>query len=169
MLENDRCLHLKAAPFREKPSSPESCVQSRCKLRSFSVNRSLTIKWRAIRAARNLSSAQSERRAIRVPRDPGATRPWRRAIRSARAPRARPACYRLHQAQPLGQEQSLRTPSGPVCRVSREAEDPAGLLLRTPLPAANRTQATLCCRHWDPLLVTVWTRGSQPRESCSHL
>ena len=80
-----------------------------------------------------------------------------------------PACYGLHQAQPLGQEQSLRTPSGPVCRVSREAEDPAGLLLRTPLPAANRTQATLCCRHWDPLLVTIWTRGSQPRESCSHL
>ena len=80
-----------------------------------------------------------------------------------------PACYGLHQAQPLGQEQSLRTPRGPVCRVSREAEDSAGLLIRTPLPAANRTQAMLCRRHWDPLLVTVWTQGSQPRESCPHL
>lgn len=80
-----------------------------------------------------------------------------------------PTCYRLHQAQPLGQKQPLRTPRGPVCRVSRETEDPASLLLRTPPPAANRTQATLCLCLWDPLLITVWTRGSQPRESCPHL
>lgn len=44
------------------------------------------------------------------------------------------AWYRLHQAHPLGQEQPLRAPRGPVRRVSREAVDPAACLSEPPDP-----------------------------------
>eukprot|EP00069_Balaena_mysticetus_P003170 bmy_16445T0 len=45
-----------------------------------------------------------------------------------------PAWYRLHQAHPLGQEQPLRAPRGPVCRVSRAAADPAACRSEPPDP-----------------------------------
>ena len=45
-----------------------------------------------------------------------------------------PAWYRLQQAHPLGQEQPLRAPCGPVCRVSRAAADPAACRSEPPDP-----------------------------------
>ncbi|XP_054095120.1 adhesion G-protein coupled receptor D1 isoform X3 [Callithrix jacchus] len=72
-----------------------------------------------------------------------------------------PARHCLHQAQPLGQEQPLCSPRGPISRVSREATNQAGLHSEHS-PQMER-MACLCL--WDPLLAAVWTWVLQPQGS----
>lgn len=76
-----------------------------------------------------------------------------------------PACYGLHQAQPLGQEQPLWTSRGPVCLVSREAEHPAGLLLRAPylLQTEHKQRSTIAAGTLSSLPSGPW--GHSPERA----
>lgn len=64
-----------------------------------------------------------------------------------------PAGHGLHQAQPLGQEQPVCPPRGPVPRVSR-GHGP-GLPAAQSTAPPNKMQDTLCLRRWD-LSCSIW-------------